>query len=158
MKDTYTGSHYGHKENSDGEAVTGSYQVALPDGRIQTVTYTADHYNGFQAKVSYEGSPKYPEHVPQTPYKAPSRPSYKESPEDAPQPPQFIPSEPLPQPQYPSEAPIAPQAPIYQPIYTPDTPQYSPQAKEEESPGEEQVYIEQVDLPEAVYRDQVDEY
>merc|ERR1712021_47413 len=58
---------------ADGKAVTGSYQVALPDGRIQTVTYTADHYNGFVADVSYEGTPVYPE---AKPYHAAPAPGY----------------------------------------------------------------------------------
>ena len=35
--------------------------IALPDGRVQTVAYTADHYNGFVAQVTYEGTPTYPE-------------------------------------------------------------------------------------------------
>merc|ERR1719468_419042 len=41
--------------------VAGSFTIALPDGRIQTTTYTADHYNGFIAEVTYEGTPVYPE-------------------------------------------------------------------------------------------------
>ena len=40
-------------------------QVYLPDGRLQTVTYTADHYNGYVADVKYEGKPVYaPVHKP----------------------------------------------------------------------------------------------
>ena len=35
-------------------------QVNLPDGRIQTVSYTADPVNGYKAVVSYEGEPVYP--------------------------------------------------------------------------------------------------
>ncbi|XP_023336339.1 uncharacterized protein LOC111707460 [Eurytemora carolleeae] len=37
------------------------YKVALPDGRIQIVTYHADHIGGFVADVKYEGVPVYPE-------------------------------------------------------------------------------------------------
>ena len=32
----------------------------LPDGRIQTVSYTADPVHGYKAVVSYEGEPVYP--------------------------------------------------------------------------------------------------
>ena len=45
----------GHKEESDGHVTSGQYKVALPDGRIQIVTYTADPKNGYSADVSYEG-------------------------------------------------------------------------------------------------------
>merc|ERR1712244_214483 len=38
----------------------GSFVIALPDGRIQTTKYTADHVNGFVADVTYEGTPVYP--------------------------------------------------------------------------------------------------
>merc|ERR1712011_82229 len=48
-------------ESQDAEGkVIGSFVIALPDGRIQTTTYTADHYNGFVADVTYEGTPVYP--------------------------------------------------------------------------------------------------
>merc|ERR1712071_94534 len=56
----YPYNNFGHKESSDGKVVSGSYNVALPDGRIQTVTYTADDYNGYVAKVTYTGEAKYP--------------------------------------------------------------------------------------------------
>ena len=58
MKDDYY-NNMGHKETSDGNGyVSGSYHVALPDGRVQTVTYKADGYNGYVADVSYSGYAK----------------------------------------------------------------------------------------------------
>merc|ERR1711971_787084 len=59
---------------SDGKAVQGSYSVALPDGRTQHMTYTADHHNGFIAEVTYEGVPVYPEEKPYHPAPAPYKP------------------------------------------------------------------------------------
>ncbi len=96
-----SGANFNAKEDSDGKNVNGVYQVHLPDGRVQvsqtsklrttafyststyyaavspplnpqTVTYTADHYNGYVADVKYDG---YPQHPPQRPYK-PSPPAY----------------------------------------------------------------------------------
>merc|ERR1712088_1282162 len=61
VADDYSGANFKAAETADGKVVSGSYQVNLPDGRVQTVTYTADHYNGFVADVSYEGVPHYPE-------------------------------------------------------------------------------------------------
>ena len=49
----------------------GSYSVQLPDGRTQHVKYTADHYNGYVAEVTYEGTPYYPEEKPYHPAPAP---------------------------------------------------------------------------------------
>merc|ERR1711997_676976 len=60
VADDYSGAKFNAQETADGKAVSGSYQVALPDGRIQTVTYTADHYNGYVADVKYEGTPSTP--------------------------------------------------------------------------------------------------
>ena len=67
VADDYSGAQFNAQETADGKAVSGSYQVALPDGRIQTVTYTVDHYNGFIADVKYEGTPVYPEAKPYHP-------------------------------------------------------------------------------------------
>ncbi|XP_064086221.1 cuticle protein 19-like [Macrobrachium nipponense] len=60
VRDNYHGTDFGHNEDSDGKAVKGSYTVQLPDGRRQTVNYIADHFNGFQAEVSYLGEAQYP--------------------------------------------------------------------------------------------------
>ena len=68
--DDYTYNNFGHKESSDGKVVSGSYNVLLPDGRTQTVHYTADDYSGYVAKVEYSGEAKYPEYKPA--YKAPA--------------------------------------------------------------------------------------
>ncbi|KAK4292906.1 hypothetical protein Pmani_034352 [Petrolisthes manimaculis] len=40
VKDDYAGTDFGHNEDSDGKAVKGSYNVVLPDGRIQTLRNT----------------------------------------------------------------------------------------------------------------------
>ena len=52
MKDEYSGANFGASESSDTKVVSGSYTVALPDGRIQTVKYTADDYAGYVADVT----------------------------------------------------------------------------------------------------------
>jgi len=54
---------FGHKESRHGYAATGVYYVALPDGRFQTVRYTADKH-GFHPEVVYDGSASYPEEKP----------------------------------------------------------------------------------------------
>ena len=81
VADDYSGANFKAAETADGKAVSGSYQVNLPDGRVQTVTYTADHYNGFVADVSYEGVPHYPEAKAYKPHPAPA---YKPIPHPAP--------------------------------------------------------------------------
>lgn len=74
VKDEY--DDYGRQEESDGKVVSGSYHVALPDGRRQIVTYKADPYTGFTADVKYEGEAHYPE---EKPYVRPSYKGYKEA-------------------------------------------------------------------------------
>ena len=55
ITDSVTGDSKTRQESRDGDAVSGSYSVADPDGRIRTVTYTADALHGFQATVTYDG-------------------------------------------------------------------------------------------------------
>ncbi|XP_047479569.1 cuticle protein 7-like [Penaeus chinensis] len=84
VRDEYAGTDFGHNEDSDGQAVKGSYTVQLPDGRKQTVNYVADHYNGYQAEVSYYGEAQYPhQYGPPVTFKPQAyhpQPSYKPQP------------------------------------------------------------------------------
>merc|ERR1712128_61701 len=68
VADDYSNANFKAAETADGNGVvTGSYSVALPDGRTQTVKYTSDNYNGYVADVTYEGVPVYPEDKPYVP-------------------------------------------------------------------------------------------
>ncbi|CAL4059533.1 unnamed protein product, partial [Meganyctiphanes norvegica] len=60
VQDDYQGVDFGANEDSDGNLIQGSYNVLLPDGRKQTVTYTADHYKGYEANVAYLGEAQHP--------------------------------------------------------------------------------------------------
>merc|ERR1719471_736435 len=61
VQDAYSGADFAKKEIQDEYGVvTGEYRVALPDGRIQIVTYRADHEAGYIADVRYEGAATYP--------------------------------------------------------------------------------------------------
>ena len=61
VKDDYSNNNYGQNESRDGDKTSGSYYVLLPDGRIQTVTYSVDGYGGYVADIAYSGEAKYPE-------------------------------------------------------------------------------------------------
>ena len=62
VDDPQYGPMFNKAEESDGAGnVQGSYAVNLPDGRTQIVKYVADHYNGFNAEVSYEGYAQHPQ-------------------------------------------------------------------------------------------------
>merc|ERR1712183_341881 len=88
VADDYSKSIFNAQEASKAGVVTGSYSVHLPDGRIQTVTYTADHTNGYVADVTYEGTAVYPE---AKPYHAPAPAAYAPAPayKAAPAPPAY---------------------------------------------------------------------
>ena len=54
VDDHYTGDYHGHMEHTAGHLTKGEYKVKLPDGRVQVVSYEADHA-GFRPRVTYEG-------------------------------------------------------------------------------------------------------
>merc|ERR1712066_168679 len=58
VADDYSGAAFSQTEQRDGYATSGSYSVALPDGRVQTVTYS-DNGDGIIQDVTYEGVPQY---------------------------------------------------------------------------------------------------
>merc|ERR1711874_231996 len=73
VADDYSKANFNAAETADGAGVvTGSYSVALPDGRTQHVKYTSAHYNGYVAEVAYEGVAACPEAKPYAPAPAPA--------------------------------------------------------------------------------------
>ncbi|XP_037773654.1 pro-resilin-like, partial [Penaeus monodon] len=54
-----TKNDFGHQEARDGPDTQGSYQVQLPDGRLQKVSYTVSVDSGYVADVMYEGEAQY---------------------------------------------------------------------------------------------------
>ena len=46
------GNDFNKQETSDGGVVTGQYSVLLPDGRIQTVTYSVAPNTGFVVSLA----------------------------------------------------------------------------------------------------------
>ena len=61
VADDYSKANFKKTETQDASGnVQGSFTIALPDGRIQTTTYTATHETGFIAEVTYSGEPQYP--------------------------------------------------------------------------------------------------
>merc|ERR1712215_121771 len=60
----YSGANFAQSEANDGTgAVSGSYSVNLPDGRIQHVNYEANDITGNVATVTYDGTASYPDIV-----------------------------------------------------------------------------------------------
>ena len=58
VADSESQANFGASEAREGYNTNGEYHVNLPDGRLQTVTYTADG-NGYIADVKYSGEPVY---------------------------------------------------------------------------------------------------
>merc|ERR1712129_143411 len=57
----YSKAAFQQAESNDGTGVVeGSYSVNLPDGRIQTVQYSANDLTGNVATVTYSGEAQYP--------------------------------------------------------------------------------------------------
>ncbi|XP_076059609.1 uncharacterized protein LOC143036247 [Oratosquilla oratoria] len=104
VKHDYSGNDFGHQETRDGYNTQGSYSVLLPDGRLQTVTYTVNGDSGYVAQVTYEGEAQYPhyEPAPYHPTPAPYRPT------PAPYHPSPAPYHPTPAPYHPTPAPYHP--------------------------------------------------
>ena len=106
VKDEYSGTNIDAAEDSDGNAVSGHYSVLLPDGRLQNVKYTADHYAGYIADVSYEGyaAPHAPVHKPAPVYHAAPKPVFHPAPK-----PVF----------HPAPKPVFHPAPVHAPVFHP---------------------------------------
>ena len=61
VADDYSKANFKKAETQDAYGnVAGSFTIALPDGRLQTTTYTATHEAGFVAEVTYSGTAVYP--------------------------------------------------------------------------------------------------
>merc|ERR1712064_215954 len=82
VADDYSKANFGANEARDGYKTTGSYRVALPDGRTQIVNYHVDDaYGGYVADVSYEGHAAYPPAPVHKPaYKPAPAPAYHPAP------------------------------------------------------------------------------
>lgn len=75
VKDELTGQDFGQEESRNDYHTAGEYEVMLPDGRRQIVTYTVlDATSGYVANVAYEGVPHY-DPVPSRPKYTPVRPA-----------------------------------------------------------------------------------
>merc|ERR1712128_250099 len=59
VSDDYSGANFAQEEQRDGYSTSGSYRVALPDGRTQVVNYHTDGDSGNIQDVTYEGVPSY---------------------------------------------------------------------------------------------------
>merc|ERR1712080_321654 len=76
VADDYSKANFAATEGRDGYKTTGSYRVALPDGRTQVVNYHVDDAaGGYVADVTYEGVAAYPP-APAPGYHAAPAPAY----------------------------------------------------------------------------------
>jgi len=83
VSDDYSGANFNAEENRNDYATSGSYSVALPDGRTQTVNYRVDDaYSGYVADVQYSGYAAAPAYKAAPAYTA--APAYKAAPRYAP--------------------------------------------------------------------------
>eukprot|EP00095_Tigriopus_kingsejongensis_P011186 maker-scaffold1672_size31643-snap-gene-0.7 protein:Tk11186 transcript:maker-scaffold1672_size31643-snap-gene-0.7-mRNA-1 annotation:"bcs-1 protein" len=71
VKDEYSQLDFNANEEREGYATSGSYQVLLPDGRTQTVTYSVNGDSGYVADVQYAGEAKYEPYQPKPAHKYP---------------------------------------------------------------------------------------
>ncbi|KAG8238637.1 hypothetical protein J437_LFUL018344 [Ladona fulva] len=60
VNDPHTGDIKNQHEERDGDFVKGSYSLHEADGTVRIVDYTADKFNGFNAKVYKSGVAKRP--------------------------------------------------------------------------------------------------
>ena len=61
MADDYSKTNFKKSETQDANGVvSGSFTIALPDGRIQTTRYEASPRHGYRAQVSYQGQASHP--------------------------------------------------------------------------------------------------
>ena len=60
VQDAPSSNDFGQQESRNGDQTSGTYYVALPDGRTQKVTYSVSGDGGYQADVTYEGEAQYP--------------------------------------------------------------------------------------------------
>ncbi|XP_050728885.1 uncharacterized protein LOC127004792 [Eriocheir sinensis] len=74
VQDPESGNSYTHHETRNADLTEGTYQVVLPDGRLQVVRYTADK-GGFNALVEYKGESTVtqPSPKPSSPFTSPQR-------------------------------------------------------------------------------------
>ena len=76
VKDDYSGVDIEAEEKREGAPTSGSYKVALPDGRTQLVSYSvADAHSGYVADVSYSGEAQYVDAPSYKPAPAPYKPT-----------------------------------------------------------------------------------